>query len=156
MADLDERLDRLIADQESMRKVLDMAKTILAQRDSAASESATEPAPPSDTFASGPELSSLLSTVLGQQDASATKPDTSGVEQPSQASLQGIPALAAILPQLMQAMSGQGNLIKQERITLLRAMRPYLKDTRLTSIDRAVRMANMTKAATAALHVLGR
>lgn len=156
MADLDERLDRLIADQESMRKVLDMAKTILAQRDSAASASATEPVPPSDASASGPELSSLLSTVLGQQDASATKPDTSGVEQQSQASLQGIPALAAILPQLMQAMSGQGNLIKQERITLLRAMRPYLKDTRLTSIDRAVRMANMTKAATAALHVLGR
>lgn len=156
MADLDERLDRLIADQESMRKVLDMAKTILAQRDSAASASATEPAPPSDASASGPELSSLLSAVLGQQDASATQPTTLGTEPQPQASLQGMPALAAILPQLMQAMSGQGNLIKQERITLLRAMRPYLKDTRLTSIDRAVRMANMTKAATAALHALGR
>ena len=43
MADLDDRLDRLISDQESMRKVLEMAKTILAQRDSAASVSASDP-----------------------------------------------------------------------------------------------------------------
>lgn len=34
MADLNERLDRLIADRDSMKKVLEMARTILAQRDS--------------------------------------------------------------------------------------------------------------------------
>lgn len=155
MADLDERLDRLISDQESMRKVLEMAKTILAQQDSAASASATEPPPSAAEPAPAPDLSSLLSAMMSQQVPPQQPSESTATNQPQQP-LQGMPALAAVLPQLMQAMSGQGDLVKQERVTLLRAMRPYLKETRLSSIERALRMANMTKAATAALHALGR
>lgn len=155
MADLDQRLDRLITDQESMRKVLEMAKTILAQRDSAGSVSAAEPPTAPDEPAPAPDLSSLLSNILSQQPSSPAQPESAPSGDPQQPA-QGMPALAAVLPQLMQAMSGQGNLVKQERVTLLRAMRPYLKDARLGSIDRALRMANVTKAATAALHTLGR
>lgn len=155
MADLDDRLDRLISDQESMRKVLETAKTILAQRDSAASVSVSDPPTKAEAPPQSPDLSSLLSTIMDQQ--AAVQSQKEGLDAPEpQTQAQGMPALAAILPQLMQAMSGQGNLVKQERVTLLRAMRPYLKDTRLSSIDRALRMANMTKAATAALHTLGR
>lgn len=154
MADLDDRLDRLISDQESMRKVLEMAKTILAQRDSAASASAADTPTATETPPQAPDLSSLLSNIIGQQ-AAPPSPDTAASTAPPQPS-QGMPALAAILPQLMQAVSGQGDLVKQERVTLLRAMRPYLKDNRLSSIDRALRMANVTKAAAAALHTLGR
>ena len=155
MADLDERLDRLITDQESMRKVLEMAKTILAQRDSTEPESATEPEPTAQGTVSEPDLSSLLSTIMSQPASQSTQPENSPAGA-SQQNPQGVSALAAVLPQLLQAMSGQSDLIKQERVTLLRAMRPYLKDTRLNSIDRALKMANMTKAATAALHALGR
>lgn len=155
MADLDERLDRLISDQESMRKVLEMAKTILAQQDSAASASATEPPTPAAEPAPAPDLSFLLSAMMSQQVPPQQPSESTAANQPQQP-LQGMPALAAVLPQLMQAMSGQGDLVKQERVTLLRAMRPYLKETRLSSIERALRMANMTKAATAALHALGR
>lgn len=155
MADLDERLDRLITDQESMRKVVEMAKTILAQRDSAGPASANEPAQNEPETAAAPDLSSLLSTIMSQQAPPSQQPESAPAGDPQQAP-QGVSALAAVLPQLMQAMSGQGNLVKQERVTLLRAMRPYLKDTRLGSIDRALKMANMTKAATAALHTLGR
>ena len=155
MADLDDRLDRLISDQESMRKVLEMAKTILAQRDSAASVSASDPSAKTEEPLQTPDLSSLLSTIISQQTTAQPQPEGPAAPEP-QAQTQGMPPLAAILPQLMQAMSGQGNLVRQERVTLLRAMRPYLKDTRLASIDRALRMANMTKAATAALHTLGR
>lgn len=154
MADLDERLDQLITDQESMRKVLEMAKTILAQRDSAEPASAIEPEPATPGTTPAPELSSLLSNLMSQQPT-PTPPENMAAAQPQQP-LQGMSALAAVLPQLMQAMSGQSDLVKQERVTLLRAMRPYMKDTRLGSIDRALRMANMTKAATAALHALGR
>ena len=64
--------------------------------------------------------------------------------------------LAALLPQLMTLFSGQGDLVKSERLDLLRAMKPYLKESRISSIDRAVRMANMTKAAASAMHLLGR
>ena len=46
--------------------------------------------------------------------------------------------------------------MKSERLDLLRAMKPYLKESRISSIDRAVRMANMTKAAASAMHLLGR
>jgi len=157
MADLDDRLDRLISYHESMRKVLETAKTILAQRDSAASVSVSDPPAKAEAPPQSPDLSSLLSTIMDQQAAVHSQKEGLDAPEPqTQAQAQGMPALAAILPQLMQAMSGQGNLVKQERVTLLRAMRPYLKDTRLSSIDRALRMANMTKAATAALHTLGR
>lgn len=160
MADLNERLDRLIADQDSMKKVLEMARTILAQRDSSASESAAQATPSAPPEAEGkPELSALLSAALSQSGSSTgTPPPEAPTAQAdmSQSADPGIPALAAILPQLMQAMSGQGNLIKQERVTLLQAMRPYMKESRLSSLDRALRMANMTKAAANVLHTLGR
>lgn len=155
MADLDERLDRLITDQESMRKVLEMAKTILAQRDSAGPASATEPEPAATETVPESDLSSLLSTIMSQPASQSRQPENSPAGAPQQ-NPQGVSALAAVLPQLLQAMSGQSDLVKQERVTLLRAMRPYLKDTRLNSIDRALKMANMTKAAAAALHALGR
>ena len=71
MADLDDRLDRLISDQESMRKVLEMAKTILAQRDSAASASASDPPVETAQPAQAPDLSSLLSNMLNQQAPSS-------------------------------------------------------------------------------------
>ena len=61
-----------------------------------------------------------------------------------------------LLPQLMTLFSGQGDLVKSERLDLLRAMKPYLKESRISSIDRAVKMANMTKAAASAMHLLGR
>ncbi len=160
MADLNERLDRLIADQDSMKKVLEMARTILAQRDSSASESAAQTTPSVSSDPEGkPELSALLSAALSQSGASF---DAAAAEAPatqagiSQDAGPGLPTLAAILPQLMQAMSGQGNLVKQERVTLVQAMRPYMKESRLNSIDRALRMANMTKAAANVLHTLGR
>ena len=53
MADLDERLNQLISDQESMKKVLEMAKAILAQRDSA-NPAPAEEAPPVPTPAPAP------------------------------------------------------------------------------------------------------
>lgn len=155
MADLDERLDRLITDQESMRKVLEMAQAILAQRDSNEPDSAIKSEPVSaETAPTAPDLSSLLSTIVSQQTAPTAAAEDPATRQ--QQTPQGLSALAAVLPQLLQAMSGQGDLIKQERVTLVRAMRPYLKDTRANSIERALKMANMTKAATAALHALGR
>lgn len=160
MADLNERLDRLIADRDSMKKVLEMARTILAQRDSSASESAAQTTPSvSPESEDRPELSALLSAALSQSGASsgAAAAEASAAQADmSQDTGPGIPALAAILPQLMQAMSGQGDLIKQERVTLVQAMRPYMKESRLSSIDRALRMANMTKAAANVLHTLGR
>lgn len=158
MADLDERLNQLISDQENMNKVLEMAKAILAQRDSASPEPAKEvpPVPPQQPAPSSPDLASLLASMMTDSSKTAQAPEQAS-EVPSQAApAQGLNALAAILPQLLQAMSGEGNLIKSERVNLLKAMRPYLKEQRWSSIDRALKMANVTKAATSAMHLLGR
>ncbi len=155
MADLNDRLDRLISDQDSMKRVLEMARTILAQRDSSGTGSANMPAPEPEHEVQTPDLSALLSGLLNQntEQTPETQPEISNED--ASAPL-GAAALAAILPQLMQAISGQGDLVKQERAALVRAMRPYLKSTRGPNIERALRMANMTKAATNALHTLGR
>ena len=164
MADLDERLNQLISDQESMKKVLEMAKAILAQRDSAnpapAEEAPPVPAPAPQPASAVPEqdLSAMLEALMARQtETSAPSSDAAPAEpmSPSEGS-QSLAPLAAVLPQLMQALSGNGNFIKSERVNLLRAMRPYLKESRSGSIDRALKMANVTKAATSAMHLLGR
>ena len=164
MADLDERLNQLISDQESMKKVLEMAKAILAQRDSA-NPAPAEEAPPVYTPSPAPQpasavpeqdLSAMLEALMARQtETSAPSPDAAPAETmlPSEGS-QSLAPLAAVLPQLMQALSGNGNFIKS--VNLLRAMRPYLKESRSGSIDRALKMANVTKAATSAMHLLGR
>lgn len=156
MADLDERLNQLLSDQDTVNKILEVAKALQVQRDSASPEPAkTEPPVPQQTESAEPDLSALLASMLSgapQQEPTASTSQTHADPDPAAA----LPPLAAILPQLMQAMSGQGNLIKRERVNLLQAMRPYLKENRLQSIDRALKMANVTKAATSAMHLLGR
>lgn len=165
MADLDERLNRLVADQDSMKKVVETAKAILAQRNGpdpgSAETSDTSPTPKEPPSAGSPEAGSAASlTALLQQltEQKGPEPANSGTASGTSPSAQGaaIPALAAALPQFMTALSGQGNLLKSERVDLLNAMRPYLKEERAGSIDRALKMANVAKAAMSAMHLLGR
>ena len=168
MADLDARLNQLISDQESRQKVLDAAKAILAQRDSVhpEGESAAPVSPPaSQTEAGaaesggGADLSQLLSTLLARQAAGSG--ESEAPLQSAQSLSSAMPELPTspllqALPQLMGALSGKEDLVDHQRLDLLRAMRPYLKAGRAGSIDRAVRMANLTKAAASAMHLLGR
>lgn len=149
MADLDERLTQLLSDPDTVNKILAVANAIQAQRDSPHPEPATPEAQSPDQT-SQPDFGALLSSLLTDQNS------TSAPAAEAAAPSASLPPIAAILPQLLQAMNGQGNLIKQERVDLLRAMRPYLKENRLQSIERALKMANVTKAATSAMHLLGR
>ena len=148
MAELEERFSQLLADPERTQKAVDMARAILSQRESAPS-APSSPAPaaaagdPPVSAADPAGLTAMLSAMLKAGDAATG----SAMEQSP---------LAALLPQLMTLFSGQGDLVKSERLDLLRAMKPYLKESRISSIDRAVRMANMTKAAASAMHLLGR
>jgi len=153
MADLDERLTQLLSDPDTVNKILAVANAIQAQRDSIHPEQTKQDVSPQQNT-NEPDLSALLSSLLTEQPLSSedVKHDATPTAEPNTA----LPPIAAILPQLLQAMSGQGNLIKQERVELLRAMRPYLKENRLQSIERALKMANVTKAATSAMHLLGR
>lgn len=154
MAELEERFSQLLADPEQMQKVVDMARAILSQRESAPS-APSSPAPAAaagDPPASAAGLTAMLSAMLKAGDAA---PGGAALPAAAGSAMEQSP-LAALLPQLMTLFSGQGDLVKSERLDLLRAMKPYLKESRISSIDRAVRMANMTKAAASAMHLLGR
>ena len=157
MAELEERFSQLLADPERTQKAVDMARAILSQRESAPS-APSSPAPaaaagaPPASAADPAGLTAMLSAMLKAGDAA---PGGAALPAAAGSAMQQSP-LAALLPQLMTLFSGQGDLVKSERLDLLRAMKPYLKESRISSIDRAVKMANMTKAAASAMHLLGR
>ncbi|MEA5039577.1 MAG: hypothetical protein VB086_07035 [Clostridiaceae bacterium] len=178
MAEMDDRLKRLVSDEQSMKRVLDMASAIMAQRNAAhaapekAAESAESARPAEPAAAAQPDMASLLSALLQSQkkeDPAGEAPaaGAAGHADPAGASGTGASAesesqkntaaaLADSLPQLMQALSGNGNLVDGNRTNLIKAMKPYLSERRIGSLDRALRMANVTKAAKSALHILGR
>lgn len=160
MAELDDRLKRLVSDEQSMKRVLDLASVIMDRK--AAAPSAPKPEPKQDP---PPDMASLLSSLLdksgGETSGPASAPASETPDGPRAAPAQEsgpdqVAALAEVLPQLLQALSGHGNLVKSERANLIRAMTPYLSEGRVGSLDRAMRMANVAKAAKSALHVLGR
>lgn len=171
MAELDDRLKRLVSDEPGMRRVLNLASAIMERRSAAPpppppkpeaeAEAPSKPEPPP---AARGDVSALLASLLAREGArdgagaEAAEPAAAGAAEGGAAE-KATPAaaLAEALPQLLQALSGSGgDLVKSERANLIRAMAPYLSAQRAGSLDRAMRMANVTKAAKSALHILGR
>lgn len=108
-------------------------------------------------------LASLLSSAPAESStASARSVPPSGNEtsasarNPGQGQSFSLGSLAAVLPPLMQAFSGRSDLVKPEKLNLVRAIKPYLSDGRSPGVDRAIRMANVALAAKSALSLLGR
>lgn len=128
MAGLDERLNQLLNNQEGAKSALELMQALLQKQE-----------PSSQTEGSAFESASPL-------------PETNASDTGNQT----LSALAMLLPQFLQAMSGDADLINQDRAALVKALRPYLKEGRLPSIERALRLANMAKAATSAMKHLGR
>ena len=107
MADLDERLNQLLSDQDTVNRILELARLIQTQRDS----QNPEPVKPSvaEHQSAEPDLNALLSTVLSTQNHQSSPQSETISETDSAASMS---PLVALLPQLMQAMSGQGNRMR--------------------------------------------
>lgn len=150
MADLDERLSQLLSDPAAMERLTELARAIQTRQNSADPAAPTQepPVPPPQEY---PPLTAVLSNLLSAEPAAETSQSA-----PQDTNSAPVSPLVTLLPQIMQAVSGNGNFVKRERVNLLQAMRPYLKDRRSDSIDRAIKMANITKAATLAMHELGR
>lgn len=141
MAELDERLSRLISDDDSMKQVLELASAVMSGQ---SSRSSTEP-PNQQASTSEPDFSSVLGTLTGSDPQNA---ESTGNTSAS--------AILGIMPQLLQALSGDTSMLQNDRINLVRAMQPYLSQTKAGSIERAVRMANLTKVTKDVLKLLGR
>jgi hypothetical protein len=90
-------------------------------------------------------LSSVLHSLTDSDPQRTKSSDTSSVS-----------ALLGIMPQLLQALSGDTSLLQNDRVNLVRAVQPYLPQDKAENIDRAMRMANLTKLAKDVLKLLGR
>ena len=157
MAELDERLKRLLSDENSMKKVVDVASVLIGQNQTAPSSddsSSNQGKEPDQT-----DLSSILSSFLsGSGNTSSEKEPSEENHSSEQNHTQGKGAdkLMEILPIIMGAVSGNGSYLPKEKVNLIEAMKPYMSASRLSSVERAMKMANIAKAAKSALVLLGR
>lgn len=143
MADNQDKLKELLGDQERLGQVLELAQ-MLRGHGSAAKEAA--PAIGPDAPVATPlSTSEILGAVAGGAVSSAEPAPLPG----------GFSAIAEILPPLLQALSGSGDSLPPEKVNLVRAIKPYAA-SHTDSIDRAIKMANIAKAAKSALSALGR
>lgn len=167
MAELEEKLNQILSNPDSMKKVMDLASGLMSaqQNNNAASQQASAPqgsdlsgllgslgkgnasaAPPAASGGGGMDLSTLLASLSGKKGGS--QGGENGEEAPSPGE---VPAPGgfdmAVLPKLMQAFSGDTNYLKQEKVNLLRALKPYFGQRRGPEIDRAVKVANLARAA---------
>lgn len=161
MAELEDKLNQILSNPDSMKKVMELASGLMsAQKAGGTGPAAQAPgsegsggalpealapgggSPPSG--GGGLDLSSLLASLAGKREAGQSK---GGDPAPAEE----VPAPGgfdiAALPRLMQAFSGETNYLKQEKVNLLRALKPYLGQRRAPEIDRAVKMANLARAA---------
>lgn len=165
MAELDEKLKSLPLDTGELKKVLEAAGALMgrdAPPHSAEPQRAAQPAPapaplslpPSEGCETdggeAPGLNQLLDALF-----SGSAPDGKAADSSAPAG-EGPGSLSAVLPQLLQFFAGKHSYIDENRLNLVKALKPYMAETRADSVDRAIKMANMTKAAKRALGLLGR
>ena len=62
----------------------------------------------------------------------------------------------SMLPEIMQALSGDKTYIDENKLNLIKAIKPYMASERAGEIDRAIKMANTAKAAKNILGMINR
>ncbi len=155
MAELDERLEQLLADKETLKKVVDMASTLKSARSEQSSVAEEEPPKSGEIVQPGTDAAEMLRQIIANTSPSEGG-EAKGEQNSTAQSAAGAAGIAAVLPLLLGAISGSNDLVSDERLNLIRAMKPYMANKRLMGIDRAIRMANMAVAAKTALGILGR
>lgn len=162
MAELEDKLNQILSNPDSMKKVMDLASGLMSaqQNGSTASQQTTgqpgglsgllgtlgqgnSPAPAAS--GGGMDLSALLASLSGKKGGGGEQQAEAG-GSPGEAPAPG-GFDVAVLPKLMQAFSGDTNYLKQEKVNLLRALKPYFGQRRGPEIDRAVKVANLARAA---------
>lgn len=147
MAEIDPRLTEILGDQERLQQVLDLAQMLRGRGgDAPAPAAATPPAPMS--------TADIFAAVAGGAGQGTPQPPQSEPSAAGPAPSNNLSGLMEVLPQLLQAFSGTGSSLPDEKVNLVQAIKPYASD-HSGSFDRAIRMANIAKAAKSALNTLG-
>lgn len=95
-----------------------------------------------------PATLNTLSAILGsmQQSPSPVSEESVPSEEPETTLNQTVPQAEAI-SRIKQALE-QTNVANDPRITLLNSLRPYMRKSRLTKMDQAIRIIQISKMAT--------
>jgi len=130
MSDFESKLSEVLSSPEALEQILGMAKTLMTERDSGtASPETADFAPPSSGIAS--VLSMLGDTQQGGDSAHLD------------------PKLISTALNLFSEYSADDDKIK-----LLRALKPHLKNDRAGKIDRAVQIMRISKSVRSAMNGL--
>ena len=130
MAELDERLSRLLSDGDSMKQVIELASAFMSGQKGSSSQTQEQY-----------KNQNLDSQKDEHEDTDAAP---SGMD------------LFSMLPLLLQAFSGDTSRLQSDRVNLIRAMQPYMSQNKAGNIERAMRMASLTIVAKDVLKRLGR
>ena len=130
MAELDERLSRLLSDGDSMKQVIELASAFMSGQKGSSSQTQEQY-----------KNQNLDSQKDEHEDTDAAP---SGMD------------LFGMLPLLLQAFSGDTSRLQSDRVNLIRAMQPYMSQNKAGNIERAMRMASLTIVAKDVLKRLGR
>ena len=147
---MESKLDSILNDPEKMKAAFEMASKIMGQYGASAPPPEVDSSALADTLQKMRQsgaLDNILSGLSGNNTAQNTENVTE--EQPKRSNF------ADMLPDLLQMLGGSAS-VNSDRANLLKAIKPYVNESRSGSIDRAVNMAGMAKSAKSALRGLRR
>jgi hypothetical protein len=153
MAELDDMIRNLISSPEGINKIMSVIGGLLAnQREgdpSAQSTAGSDPGPASEAGVSSNESGTFGGEVSQARQQAVQSP----AEVTAISSVPDLTALSKIDPRYVSAVMGvlREYSSDDERIHLLNALKPHLKDERRQRIDRAAQILRITKSIRAVL-----
>lgn len=146
---MDDKLNAILNDPDKMQAAFEAASQFLGKNN----QTASAPPPPATadlasmlkTMQENGALNNLMQAMSGSSAAPST-PSATETDAPIGAgSATSGPNIAQMLPQLMQMMGAGGGGVNSQRANLVNALKPYMKEGRMGSVDRAMNMASMAK-----------
>ena len=147
---MESKLDSILNDPEKMKAAFEMASKIMGQNGASAPPPEVDSSALADTLQKMRQsgaLDNILSGLSGNNTAQNAENVTE--EQPKRSNF------ADMLPDLLQMLGGSAS-VNSDRANLLKAIKPYVNESRSGNIDRAVNMAGMAKSAKSAIRGLRR
>lgn len=158
MAELEEKLNAILGNQEAMGQIVSIAKALTGENASASPQgadyipvdSSPEDAPPPSDQRTPPPASE---PAAAQPDWSAVMSLLSNLSGGGQAQAGGaasnpLGALAGLDPKLIQAavrLFSEYSATDDRKITLLSALKPFLKEERSAKMDKAIQIAKLSR-----------
>ncbi len=150
--DFSEKLSSILSNPQAMGQIMSIAKSLSGEGETtadtgtypeeAAEDNSRASPPPSDAGTlGGADWGSLLRSVGGLLGGGGSNP---------------LSGLAELDPRILQAgvrLMGEYNSPMDEKIGLLAALRPFVKEERFRRVDRAIQAARLAKAVRAALRM---